>query len=780
VNPFGLSGLLTVLTSVGIGVFVLWKDSSSKLHRIWFAFTLSVAVWGVGVLLISGEDDPDAALLTWRISYAFGVLWIPILFYHFVIIFCELQKRRSLIVCYVVGALLFPWILFSPLFFRNARFVFSSFYYGMGGGLYLPYFIGWSSLVVHAHYLVYTNYRVASDTKRNQFKYILIAFVLAYGAGSLAYLPNFGVDVYPYGTFGILFYPLIVGYAIGAHHLMDIETALHKTIGWVATSFLFLIPALFLLRMAEPWLRQQHPAYLYGFICLLLVATIVYTRTLQPRVDQLFQRRQHHAMAVLRGLLQDHVALRSLSDIAANIEKTMRRIFYVSRVLLWVWDDPVKRFRLVGAEAMVGERVMDGLIQDHGPALVWMRRNHRIAYLDGIARDPEYAHVREVAQDCFRVLDAELMVPFIQEGRIIAILILGKKADARPFSPRDIVLLSTLQGEMTIAVGNAISYDQVQRLADDLRTAAAELEQRVVVRTQELQESKQSLETAYETLKAYQQWQEGFFADVNHEMRTPLTLILAATEMVSSRKEGASEPSPHIPQIQNLRTQSQRLLNLTNNLLYIAKLDAGKVEIYYRQDNFVRWAEGIVSSFLPVAAQKSLFLVFESPDELPEALFFDAEKMERVLSNLVMNALKFTSVGGVTVSCRRGGEEILVSVSDTGVGIPEEKLPRLFGRFANIGSATERRYQGTGIGLSMVSEMVRHHGGTLRVRSQVGQGTVFEFTLPLLTHVKNMIVRMDRRTLDMPIPDKNERRATHLQPQEVISHRQIQFRGHPT
>ncbi len=757
-NPFGLAGLLTALTSVGIGAFVLWRDSSSKLHRIWFAFTLSVAVWGVGAFLISGEDDPDMALLAWRIAYAFGVLWIPILFYHFAIIFCELQKRRSLIACYVVGALLFPWILFSPLFFRNVRFVFSSFYYAMGGGIYFPYFIGWSSLVIHAHYLIYKNYRVASDTKRNQFKYILIAFILAYGAGSLAYLPNFGIDVYPYGTFGILFYPLIVGYAIGAHHLMEIETALHKTVGWVATSSLFLLPVLFLTRMATPWLRQRQDVYLYVFICLLLVVMTVYTRTLQPRIDQIFQRRQYNAMAVLRGLLRDHAALRDLSDIAANIEEKLREIFHIARMSLWVWDDPRQRFRQVGPEEAAGERVMDRLIQNRDPALVWMRRNRRIVYLDGVARDPEYAHIRDTIQACFRVFDAELMVPFIQEGRIIAVLVLGKKADARPFLSRDLALLSTLQAEMTIAVGNAISYDQVQRLAGDLRTAAAELEQRVIARTRDLQESKQSLEAAYETLKAYQQWQESFFADVNHEMRTPLTLILASIEMLPDRpdrKEAASEPSP---QIENLRTQSRRLLNLINNLLYISKLDAGKVEIYYRQDHFVRWAEGIVSSFLPMAAQKSLFLVFENPDELPEALYFDAEKMERVLGNLVMNALKFTPAGGVTVSCRREGEAILVSVSDTGVGIPEAQLPHLFGRFSNIGSATERRYQGTGIGLSMASEIVKYHGGVMRVRSRVGEGTVFEFTLPILTHVENIVVRMDRRMLKAPVQD--ERRGT--------------------
>ncbi len=770
-NLFALSGLLTGITSLGVGFFVLLKAPAQKLSRAWFAFTLSVSVWGFGVLWIATESDPDRALLAWRLAYAFGVIWIPVLFYHFALIFCEKEGNLSLPFHYIVSGIFSLLCSFTSLIHANVRYVFSSFYYAQPGPLFLVYFVWWTGLVGYAHYTVYKSYHMASDLKRNQFKYILIAFVLAYGTGSLAYLPQFGIDVYPaYGTFGIMSYPLIVTYAIGAYHVMDIETAVHKTFAWITTSLLFLIPVLFLTWLAEPWLRQQRYGYLAGFIGALIVM-MVYMRTLQPAIDQLFQRRQHQDMAVLRTLLQDHVVLRSLSDVATNIAKTLTETLYVSKVRLWVWDDPTQRFRSMASDhPPAAEPVSDGKNRD--PAMVWMRRNRQIVCLDEVGRDPQYARMREVVQGCFRAFDADMMVPFIQEGRIVGVLTMGQKTNGKPFQYRDITFLSTLQGEMTIAISNAISYDQAQRLSHDLRAAAATLEQKVLDRTRDLQESKQLVEAAYEKLNLYQQAQETFFADINHEIRTPLALIISSLEMLPHPEEALWTPEQG-QQMENMRTQSNRLLKLVNNLLYIAKLDTGNVELYYRQDDFVRWAEGIVAGFLPIATQKALSLVFEGTDALPEAVFFDAEQMERVLSNLVMNALKFTPTGGVTVLCQREDDAIRVSVSDTGVGIPEEKLENLFGRFSSIGSTTERRYQGTGIGLSMVSQIVAYHGGTLGVRSEVGKGTTFEFTLPIRTHVHNAIVKIDLRhaskTGVQPLRRvEGERRRLPAEPQRGI------------
>ena len=127
-NLFALSGLLTGLSSLAFGSFVYFKGAHRPLHWLWFLFTVSVAVWGFGGMWIALAPAPTQALLAWRLSFACGVVWIPILFHHFIHVFCNLRDRTFLISAYATGIVLFP-LCFTNLFFSDVRFLFFSFYY---------------------------------------------------------------------------------------------------------------------------------------------------------------------------------------------------------------------------------------------------------------------------------------------------------------------------------------------------------------------------------------------------------------------------------------------------------------------------------------------------------------------------------------------------------------------------------------------------------------------------------------------------------------------------
>jgi two-component system NtrC family sensor kinase len=264
-NLFALSGLLTGLSSLAMGIFVLSTDRSSNLKRLWFLFTGSVAVWGFGGMWIALERDEAMALLAWRVAFAFGVVWIPILFFHFVTTFCELRQRKLLLVNYAVGAVFFPLILVSPWFFGGVRFVFSSFYYSIpGSALFHLFFIWWVWLVIYAHYQVFKLFRFASGLKRNQYKYFFAAVSLGYFTGSLDYLPIYGIDFYPYGNFGIMFYPIIMTYAIVRYRLMDITVVLHKGLTYVVLLGLIFVPAYLAIVISERAMLASMPPLLVG------------------------------------------------------------------------------------------------------------------------------------------------------------------------------------------------------------------------------------------------------------------------------------------------------------------------------------------------------------------------------------------------------------------------------------------------------------------------------------------------------------------------------------
>jgi signal transduction histidine kinase/DNA-binding response OmpR family regulator/ligand-binding sensor domain-containing protein len=234
-----------------------------------------------------------------------------------------------------------------------------------------------------------------------------------------------------------------------------------------------------------------------------------------------------------------------------------------------------------------------------------------------------------------------------------------------------------------------------------------------------------------------------FFANLSHEFRTPLTLILGPLEKL--RSKAADEESQHA--LGMMKRNAHQLLGLINQLLDLSKLEAGGMKLHAARANIVSVVKGIAYSFESSAGMRKIGLnVSAEQDEIQ--VYFDKDKLERILTNLLSNALKFTpDRGRVTVTVEQsriqkselrglssihevGIEGVSIAVSDTGIGIPDDKLPHVFDRFYQVDDSTTRAQGGTGIGLALVKELVEMHHGTIRVTSQPGVGTEFKVTLP--------------------------------------------------
>jgi len=227
-TPFSFSGLLAGVFSLGFGLFVLIKSTDKKIGRIWFLFALSVASWEFGAIWMGLAKSAQECLLSTRISYI-GVALIAPLFYHFVRTFVEIKSYKSILMHYIVGIIFIPMI-FTKEFFWRADWIWGSLYYARGGILHHIFFFWWTGLVLYSHYLLFRAYRSVSTVKRDQIKYFFVATAIGYTGGSLCYLPNFGIDLYPWGNFTVFLYPIIMSYAILKHHLMDINVVIRKTL----------------------------------------------------------------------------------------------------------------------------------------------------------------------------------------------------------------------------------------------------------------------------------------------------------------------------------------------------------------------------------------------------------------------------------------------------------------------------------------------------------------------------------------------------------------------
>ena len=226
-----------------------------------------------------------------------------------------------------------------------------------------------------------------------------------------------------------------------------------------------------------------------------------------------------------------------------------------------------------------------------------------------------------------------------------------------------------------------------------------------------------------------------FFANISHEFRTPLTLIKGPAEKINKDSSGDEIEK----QTGVIKKNADRLLSLINQLLDLSKLEAGKLELKASKSNIVPFIKGITMSFESIAERKDIMLkVKAGKDEIE--LYFDKEMITKIMTNLLSNAFKFTPKGGqIRVSVNESeNDSIIIKVRDTGVGISEQELSKLFDRFYQVDSSQTREHEGTGIGLALTKELVELHQGKISVTSKLGEGTEFTVMLPVgRAHLKD-------------------------------------------
>ncbi len=231
-----------------------------------------------------------------------------------------------------------------------------------------------------------------------------------------------------------------------------------------------------------------------------------------------------------------------------------------------------------------------------------------------------------------------------------------------------------------------------------------------------------------EALAALDRAKTEFFSNVSHEFRTPLTLMLSPLAETIASLDGTI-PAPEIGRLQLIQRNGKRLLKLVNSLLDFSRIEAGRVQVTYEAVDLASYTAELASAFRSIVEQAGLALIVECPT-LPVAVWIDRQMWEKIVLNLLSNAFKFTLVGSITVRLEWCGDRVNLTVADTGVGIPAPELPRLFDRFHRVENSQGRSFEGSGIGLSLVQELVRLQGGTIDVASQLGQGSCFTVSIP--------------------------------------------------
>jgi signal transduction histidine kinase/DNA-binding response OmpR family regulator len=334
----------------------------------------------------------------------------------------------------------------------------------------------------------------------------------------------------------------------------------------------------------------------------------------------------------------------------------------------------------------------------------------RIIHIPDVLTDPNYTFAEAQKLGGYRTV---LAVPMLREGTPIGVLALTR-SEMRPFTDKQIELVSTFADQAAIAIENVRLFEEIQDKSRQLEEASKHKSQ--------------------------------FLASMSHELRTPLNAIIGVTEMLLEdardfKREDELEPLDRV-----LRA-ARHLLALINDILDLSKIEAGRMELHLESFPLVPLIKDVAKTVEPMAAKNANRMVINcSPDF--GTIHADQTRFRQALLNLASNANKFTENGTATIAARAqqldGREWITIAVTDTGIGMTEEQMGRLFQEFSQADASTSRKYGGTGLGLAISRHFCRMMGGDIKVESKPGEGSTFTIRLPRVVQSMETLVTQDR------------------------------------
>lgn len=309
-----------------------------------------------------------------------------------------------------------------------------------------------------------------------------------------------------------------------------------------------------------------------------------------------------------------------------------------------------------------------------------------------------------------------ILNPIITQEGMVGLLFVGNHTDSLSITQSDEELSAILSNQIRQSLENAKLFEAVFRSRKDLES--------------NVQERTKELTSALDALKRISRAKSEFVSAVSHELRTPLTSIKGYASILMTGKIG------HIPpdvkeRLEKINKHSDNLVKFINDLLDVARIESGRAEMKFITTNIIPIIDNARDILAPQMKEKNIQFVMQLGTAIPH-LTIDTSQIERVFINLLNNAIKFTGQNGsITFRSQPQPPHVLFEISDTGIGIGEEDLPKLFDEFYRVDNAINQSLQGTGLGLTLVKNIIEAHKGKIWVTSKINQGTTFHFTLPI-------------------------------------------------
>lgn len=725
----GISGVIVFV----FGLFVLTKNRKIFFNKIFFLFSLCVSLWLIGTaLMLRNCGNNGLAEQIDRFIYI-PVSFIPVLMYHLSLIFTKFKKQKIFLIIGYVFLSSFALLSRSPLFIDGIH----TYSYGCHiiaqklHNIFLPIFFLYVILFFVNTYIFYK--KTKDPVKKAQARYFFLAFFV-FSLGAAAFLPSYGVPIPPYTFLAELGGVLIMGYAISRYRLMDIRFVLGR--GAVHLLSITTIVGFASVLMNLNGLLEQPLSYNLSGILIIILSIISFQPVFnffEKIASKYFYYTFYNYQKVLKDLGKRMTRILELDKLSAMIVNTLLTTMKLDRTVVLLKNSETKHYQI---QKNIGFREENGisLVKDNF-LTDWLEKNQKpLVYeeLSLIIRDTPKGEEKTNLENLkanMKTIEAALCLPLYIEERIIGMIVLGNKISGDPYSEQDINLLTNLSLQASIAFYNAKLYSEIRNFGE-------KMENEVEKRTKELQK-------AYKELEQLDQAKSEFISIASHQLRTPLSAIKGYISMMLENTYGKVSKKMAQP-LKNIYSSNERLLKLVNELLNVSRIEAGRVEIKMEETNLEEIIDSVIEELENQADYKKISLKREkslghstATGEAKKALqkiSIDQDKIRQAILNIIDNAIRYTTKGGITVSIQQNNpnEKIIIAIKDTGEGMVKEEISDLFESFS-IGKAGSKLWtEGTGLGLYVAKKFVEMNKGKIWAESLgKGKGSTFYIELPI-------------------------------------------------
>ena len=713
-NLYGISGVLTGVTSLALAMFVYVKGFKNKLNRIWAIFATFVAIYGFGGYMVSIAGSVAKGFFWWQVTLI-GVILIPALFLHFVYTFLRIKRPNVIRAVYFLTAIFLALdVLNKKLFVGNVKLLFfdvtwskSLYWVRPPGPFYIGFIIVFFGLIAYSHIELIKAYGKGDNVKRNQIKYFFLATAVGFTGGGMCFLPCFGIEIYPFLNFTVPLYPLIMTYAIIRHKLMDIEVIIKKTLifaGLFAVAFGVFAGVAYLGSIwFENVIKNRWVALVPSVLAIVVILRPL-ENFLRDITDKFLFQKQYDYKHLIKTFTKEVLTVIEFNDLVHLTVNKLAEILKLENTLLFLYDAEGEQYRLAASVLEETSGNILTVLEENGSLTEYMRKSREYFLLEGTEqqKNPPPRIQKELQE-----LETALVIPLIHHDNMVGILSLGKKKSDEDFTQDDIDVLLPLANTLSIAITNATLFKELSKA----QARAAQREKMAVIGT--------------------------LSAGINHEICNPLGIARGQCELfLLNMAEGiykgkSSEELLDKAQeiMRKVIHETDRATLITRKLSSFAKPAKGEV-----LDNISlgKEMEVVISLLEHDLKLDNISIIKEIPEKLPN-ISADRKQLQEIFFNIIRNAVQsIKDTGKIFIRLSSDGKKVYVEIEDTGEGISKHGLNQIFDPFFT----TKDPGEGTGLGLYIVKQIVEKNKGTITVRSEHGKGTIFLLTFNVVKPIE--------------------------------------------